>query len=117
MDQLCTNVEKPPFGIAHSRRTAGGLPGLWKALEIHRNDSRKVLIRLLKGASVVGVFWGEFVRREPQAQLAAMRQMLGWIAEGKLKPLVSARYALEETPQALKDMAARKVTGKVIIIP
>jgi NADPH2:quinone reductase len=74
-------------------------------------------LMLLKGASVVGVFWGEFVKREPKANLAAMRQLLGWMAEGKLRPLVSARYALADTPQALLDMAARKVTGKVVIVP
>ncbi|KFI06751.1 NADPH:quinone oxidoreductase family protein [Massilia sp. BSC265] len=74
-------------------------------------------LMLLKGASVVGVFWGDFVRKEPAANLAAMRQMLGWMAEGKLKPLVSARYKLEDTARALNDMAARKVTGKVVICP
>lgn len=74
-------------------------------------------LMLLKGASVVGVFWGEFVKREPKANLAAMRQMLGWIAEGKLRPLVSGRYALADTSQALLDMAARKVTGKIVIVP
>jgi NADPH2:quinone reductase len=74
-------------------------------------------LMLLKGASVVGVFWGEFAKREPAANLAAMRQMLGWMAEGKLRPLVSGRYALADTPQALLDMAARKVTGKVVIVP
>lgn len=74
-------------------------------------------LMLLKGASVVGVFWGDFVRKEPQANLAAMRQMLGWMAEGKLKPLVSRRYRLEETAQALNDMADRKVTGKVVVCP
>ncbi len=74
-------------------------------------------LMLLKSASVVGVFWGDFARREPQANLAAMREMLGWMAEGKLKPLVSKRYALAETPQALNDMAERKVTGKVVIVP
>ncbi|MGH8854108.1 MAG: NADPH:quinone oxidoreductase family protein [Telluria sp.] len=74
-------------------------------------------LMLLKGASVVGVFWGDLVRREPEKNLAAMRQMLGWMAEGKLKPLVSARYPLAETAQALNDMAARKVTGKVVITP
>jgi NADPH2:quinone reductase len=74
-------------------------------------------LMLLKGASVMGVFWGDFVRREPAANLAAMRQMLGWMAEGKLRPLVSGRYALADTPQALLDMAARKVTGKVVIVP
>jgi NADPH2:quinone reductase len=57
------------------------------------------------------------VRREPKANLAAMRQMLGWMAEGKLRPLVSQRYALEDTARALDDMAARKVTGKVVILP
>jgi NADPH2:quinone reductase len=74
-------------------------------------------LMLLKGASVVGVFWGDFVRREPKANLAAMREMLGWMAEGKLKPLVSKRYALADTAQALNDMAERKVTGKVVIVP
>ena len=74
-------------------------------------------LMLLKGASVVGVFWGEFARREPKANVAAMREMLGWMAEGKLKPLVSQRYALAETAQALNDMADRKVTGKVVIVP
>ncbi len=74
-------------------------------------------LMLLKSASVVGVFWGDFARREPQANLAAMREMLGWMADGKLKPLVSKRYALAETAQALNDMAERKVTGKVVIVP
>jgi NADPH2:quinone reductase len=74
-------------------------------------------LMLLKGASVVGVFWGDFVRKEPQANLAAMRQMLDWMAQGKLRPLVSKRYALADTAQALDDMAARKVTGKVVIVP
>ena len=72
---------------------------------------------LLKGASVVGVFWGDFQRREPQANAAAMRRMMGWMMEGKLRPLVSKRYALEETARALEDMAARRVTGKVVIVP
>jgi NADPH2:quinone reductase len=74
-------------------------------------------LMLLKGASVVGVFWGDFVRKEPLANLAAMRQMLDWMAQGKLRPLVSARYPLANTAQALNDMAARKVTGKVVIVP
>ncbi len=74
-------------------------------------------LTLLKGASLVGVFWGEYAKREPQANLAAMRQLMGWLAEGKIRPHISARYALEDTAQALNDMAARKVTGKVVILP
>lgn len=74
-------------------------------------------LMLLKGASVVGVFWGDFTRKEQDAHLAAMARITGWIAEGKLKPLVSQRYALADTARALEDMAARKVIGKVIIAP
>jgi NADPH2:quinone reductase len=74
-------------------------------------------LMLLKGASLVGVFWGEFVKREPKANLAAMRELLGWLAEGKIKPHISGRYALADAAAALNDMAARKVTGKVVILP
>jgi NADPH2:quinone reductase len=74
-------------------------------------------LTLLKGASLIGVFWGEFAKREPKANLAAMRQLLGWLADGAIKPRISGRYALADTAQALNDMAARKVTGKVVIEP
>jgi NADPH2:quinone reductase len=74
-------------------------------------------LMLLKGASVVGVFWGDFVRKEPLANQAAMRQMLEWIGQGKLRPLVSRRYRLDQVAEALNDMAGRKVTGKVVIVP
>ena len=74
-------------------------------------------LTLLKGASLMGVFWGEFAKREPKANLGAMRQLMGWLAEGKIRPHISGRYALADTAQALNDMAARKVTGKVVIQP
>jgi NADPH2:quinone reductase len=74
-------------------------------------------LMLLKGASVVGVFWGDFTRREPQANLAGMKEMLGWLKEGKLRPHISGTYRLDQVPQALEDMAARKVTGKILIVP
>lgn len=74
-------------------------------------------LMLLKGASLMGVFWGDFVRREPQASQAAMQQLMGWLASGKVRPHISGRYALAETPAALNDMAARKVTGKIVIEP
>ena len=72
---------------------------------------------LLKGASLVGVFWGEFVKREPAKNQQGLAEMMGWIAEGKLKPLISKTYSLEEAPQALMDIAARRVVGKVVIKP
>jgi NADPH2:quinone reductase len=74
-------------------------------------------LALLKGASIVGVFWGDFTRREPQANLAGMKEMLGWLHEGKLRPHISGRYRLDEVTRALNDMSARKVTGKILIVP
>src|SRR5690606_19048651 len=50
----------------------------------------------LKGASVVGVLWGAFATREPQANLDNFRQLFKWYSEGKLKPLVSQAFALDQ---------------------
>ncbi len=72
---------------------------------------------LLKGASIVGVFWGAYTKREPERNREAIAQMLAWIADGRLRPLVSRTYTLNQAPQALEDMAARRVVGKVVIVP
>lgn len=74
-------------------------------------------LTLLKGASIVGVFWGDYARREPQNNVAAFEEMVGWMKAGKLRPHISARYALEDTPRALRDMAERRVIGKIVITP
>jgi NADPH:quinone reductase len=74
-------------------------------------------LALLKGASLVGVFWGEFAKREPQANAAGIAEMMGWMKEGKLKPLVSKTYALEDTKQALIDLRERRATGKLVVLP
>ncbi|MGC9270151.1 NADPH:quinone oxidoreductase family protein [Acidiphilium sp.] len=72
---------------------------------------------LLKGASIVGVFWGEFARREPARQIAMMQDLFEMLAERKIRPLISKTYRLEDARQALHDMAARQVTGKIVITP
>ncbi|MFN7550276.1 MAG: NADPH:quinone oxidoreductase family protein [Pseudomonadota bacterium] len=72
---------------------------------------------LLKGASLIGVFWGEFAKREPRRHAEGLREMLDWIAQGRIRPLVSRRYALADAPRALADLAARAATGKVIVVP
>jgi NADPH:quinone reductase len=74
-------------------------------------------LTLLKGASLVGVFWGDFAKREPQRNAAAFKELLGWMQQGKLRPFISARYSLEDTGRALRDMAERRVTGKIVIVP
>ena len=70
---------------------------------------------LLKGASVVGVFWGDFTRREPQVFAESARQLARWYREGRLKPHVSARYPLEKAAEAMNLLASRKAKGKVVI--
>ena len=74
-------------------------------------------LALLKGASIVGVFWGAHVQREPKANMAAMKQMLGWMLEGKIRPLVSARYSLAQVADALNALGSRQATGKIVIVP
>jgi len=72
---------------------------------------------LIKGASAVGVFWGEFARREPRANLAMLRELYGWLVQGRLKPHVSKVYALVETPNALEALLERRAVGKLVIHP
>ena len=74
-------------------------------------------LALLKGCSIVGVFWGDFLKREPANAERDVRELVGMVLSGKIKPLVSARYALEETPKALAAIMRREVQGKVVIEP
>lgn len=71
---------------------------------------------LLKGASVVGVFWGDFVRREPAANARALGQLAGWYAEGKIKPLIDTLLPMSELPTAYRRMAARDIRGKLVLV-
>jgi NADPH2:quinone reductase len=72
-------------------------------------------LTLLKGCSIVGVFWGDFARREPKAFAESIGQLGKWFREGKLKPHVSQTFPLAKAVDALKLMAGRKVKGKVVL--
>ncbi len=72
-------------------------------------------LALLKGASVVGVFWGDFARREPKQFADSVRQLGSWYRQGKLRPHVSLTFPLEQAAEALKLMTARQVKGKVVL--
>ena len=71
---------------------------------------------LLKGASVVGVFWGDFVRREPQASAAALAQLADWYAQGRIKPIIDRRLPMSELPQAYERMRSRQAQGKLLLV-
>ncbi|MEE3916027.1 NADPH:quinone oxidoreductase family protein [Pseudomonas viridiflava] len=70
---------------------------------------------LLKGASVVGVFWGSFAQRQPQDNAANFKQLFAWFEEGKLKPLVSQVYPLERAGEAIDALGGRRAVGKVVV--
>jgi NADPH2:quinone reductase len=70
---------------------------------------------LLKGCAIVGVFLGAFMRNEPQRYASELRELLAWMADGKLHPHVCAVYPLERAAEALNDLMNRRVTGKVVL--
>ncbi|WP_343599079.1 NADPH:quinone oxidoreductase family protein [Pseudomonas sp.] len=71
---------------------------------------------LLKGAAVLGVFWGAFAQRQPEDNAANFRQLFAWHAEGKLKPLVSRTYPLAEAGAAIEALGQRRAVGKLVVL-
>lgn len=73
-------------------------------------------LALLKGASIVGVFWGEFARREPKANAAALTELAQWYAQGKVKPVIDQRLPMHALLQAYERMSSRQVRGKLVLV-
>lgn len=71
---------------------------------------------LLKGASLVGVFWGDFAKREPKANAAMLATLAQWYASGKIKPVIDRVRPMSELPAAYARMAARDVKGKLVLV-
>lgn len=73
-------------------------------------------LALLKGASIVGVFWGDFAKREPQANAAMMQTLAGLYAQGKIKPVIDRTLPMSELPKAYAVMGSRSVRGKLVLV-
>lgn len=73
-------------------------------------------LTLLKGASILGVFWGEFARREPMKNAQALMQLAMWYAEGKIKPVIETQLPMSELKKGFELMASRGVRGKVVLV-
>jgi NADPH2:quinone reductase len=71
---------------------------------------------LLKGASIVGVFWGEFAKREPQANAAMMLALSQWYGQGKIKPVIDRTLPMAELKAAYAHMGSRGVMGKLVMV-
>lgn len=70
---------------------------------------------LLKGSSIVGVFWGRFTEEEPETNAENTAELFRLLQDGKLKPHVSETYPLEKSALALEALAARRAKGKIVI--
>jgi NADPH2:quinone reductase len=72
---------------------------------------------LLKGCDLRGVFWGDFVRRDPAGHRANTERLLAWAAAGQIRAHVHGAYPLEQAAEALALIAERKVQGKLVLVP
>lgn len=70
---------------------------------------------LLKGCSIVGVFYGAFAKAEPQRYAVLREELVGWLAQGRIQPAITARFPLELAAQALRIVADRKAVGKIML--
>lgn len=73
-------------------------------------------LALLKGASIVGVFWGDFSRRESVANAAMMQELATWYGQGKIKPVIHKTMPMAELKQAYAEMGSRGVMGKLVMV-
>jgi len=73
-------------------------------------------LALLKGASIVGVFWGDFAQREPQAQAQMMQTLAGLYLKGQIKPVIDQTLPMSELPRAYAIMGSRSVKGKLVLV-
>ena len=71
---------------------------------------------LLKGASVVGVFWGGFAKAEPKANAAMMTELAAWYAHGKIKPVIDSTMPMAQLKAAYAHMGSRGVKGKLVMV-
>ena len=72
---------------------------------------------LLKGCSIIGVFYGEHGTRSPHEQRELVDELIGMLAAGRIKPEVTARFPLDEAADALRELMDRKVVGKAVVMP
>ena len=74
-------------------------------------------LALLNERSILGVYWGDWSRRDPRQSAAELARIAGWLTDGRLAPVISARLGLADVPKALDDLLQRRVHGKLLVIP
>jgi NADPH2:quinone reductase len=114
------DVAYDPVGGEYAEPTirSMGWNGRYLVVGFAAGDIPKIPLNLplLKGSSIVGVFWGSFTRYEAKKSQQNLMELVGMLMQGKLKPLISAKYPLEGAADALNAVMQRKVTGKVVLV-
>ena len=113
------DVVYDPVGGRYSEPAlrATGRYGRYLVVGFAAGDIPKIPLNLplLKEAEILGVFWGSFAMKEPQANMENSMQLMKWHAEGKLRPHIHKTFDLKDTPLALEEMMERKVMGKLVV--
>ncbi len=113
------DVVYDPVGGAYSEPALREMAwkGRFLVVGFAAGDIPKVALNLvlLKGCSIVGVFWGSFTRKEPDANQKNNDELMQFFAQGKVKPHIHATYPLERAADALNDMMYKRVSGKVVL--
>lgn len=76
-----------------------------------------VNLALVKGYSVMGVFWGAFTQHDPKGFAQNMQELLTWYVQGKVKVVVDEAVPLLQATQAMKKVMNREVKGKMVVVP
>ncbi len=113
------DVVYDPVGgdFAEQALRATGWEGRYLVIGFAAGEIPKIPLNLvlLKGCQMVGVFWGDFLKRSPERHTQHMEQLVSWCAEGRIAPHVHKAYRLDQTADALNALANREVRGKVVI--
>ena len=70
---------------------------------------------LVKNLTVLGFYWGGYMRVNPRVLTDSFEVLFGWYADGRLKPHVSHVLPLEDAQAGLDLLRTRAATGKVVI--
>ncbi|MDB6052469.1 MAG: NADPH:quinone oxidoreductase [Pseudomonas sp.] len=113
------DVVYDPVGGAYAEPALRGMAwrGRYLVIGFAAGDIPRLPLNLplLKGCSIVGVFYGAFATAEPERYAELREELVGWLAQGRIRPTITARYPIERGPEALRLVADRKAVGKIML--
>jgi NADPH2:quinone reductase len=115
------DVVYDPVGgdLAEPALRSTGWKGRYLVIGFAAGDIPRVPLNLplLKGCSIVGVFYGEHGTRSPHEQRALVDELIEMLASGRIKPEVTAQFSLDDAAGALRELMDRRVVGKAVVKP